>query len=160
MKEDVRRATERADAMEAATAFLQSDDADFAPTTWGADDLSSLADERRMGARCVHGSVALVNVPAINGGAVHAQEGHGGFVMPAAPNSASGGGGGGGQSGGKKVQRTFSWGRSKPPPANPSGAPVQQSPGPAPAPTPSKGKLRRSLSFGNEPRRAWGSAAA
>ena len=172
MKEEVRRALERADAMEAASALLQSDEEHQggARSFLGAADLTQTNEERR-GGRSVHGSVALVNVPAINGGAVHAESGFA-FGSPrdprlshaseSQPTGAGDGQGSGVAQGGKKVQRRMSWGRQKVPPSESglrASAPEAQ-PAPGPAPTRRKG-LVRSLSFGHEPRRPmeWGSAA-
>ena len=122
-----------------------------------------IADEDRRGARSVTGAVALVNVPAINGG-VHAAHGDlaagsGVFASPRDPRGADAAPSGGG---GKPVQRKNSFSRAF---SKGHAAAKQEQPSataaPEAAPAPRRRGLVRSLSFGHDaPKRAWGSAAA
>jgi hypothetical protein len=72
MRVEVRRAEERADAMEAASALLQPD-ASSCSGTGGVPRSAQkfgVADEERRGTRCEFGAVSLANVPAMHGGAL------------------------------------------------------------------------------------------
>jgi len=66
---EAQRARERADAMEAASVFLQpSDDGTALDVREHADSLFGEADGDRVGSRSLNGSVSLANVPAMHGG--------------------------------------------------------------------------------------------
>ena len=170
MEVEVGSARERADAMEAATALLQSEES---PVTSPAHKSAArfkaerlgVSDEARQGARCVTGSVSLVNVPAMNGGSFASEHGtldSGVFVSPRDPNLISPAVAP--LNGGRKLSL-----RS----GAPSGAPSDALPSAPSAASQGGGlqrkmsfgrkagrKLVRSLSFGHEERkREWGSAA-
>ena len=153
MQGQVRRATERADAMEAASALLQSEE--MSPTSQPRAGLG-FVDENVVGARSVLGSVVLTHVPELNGGAPSTarqqpgRQSSGGhrrfsFSSPLDPPAAA------------KANGADHKGESAPTVVH--GRPLQQRK--MSFSKKAGRKLVRSLSFGHDaPKREWGSAAS